>query len=218
MGSNFSGATAHPELLSRHSISCSSLLVLFSPKHWNPLCSSGENRLGDLSDPRQAFKSKLIGLIQVTLGYFYLPFLCVCGGGDNLLGGIFWGGGNLWIHEIHTVTQAPALNSKHSNFSRCVQAKWRKDPWSQQSQARLRALKITVSTLQGQRSAHSLFRRDERKPCEESSPVKELITMSILGTAPLWVTEPSMWASTRLTNSPIPINHTEHFVSVSAAR
>ena len=212
MGSNFSGATTHPELLSRHSISCSSLLVLFSPKHWNPLCSSGENRLGDLNDPRQAFKSELIGLIQVTLGYFYLPFLC---GGWSFARGHFLVGK---ISEFMRSTQAPALNSKHSNFSRCVRAKWRKDPWSQQSQARLRALKITVSTLQGQRSAHSLFRRDERKPCEESSPVKELITMSILGTAPLWVTEPSMWASTRLTNSPIPINHTEHFVSVSAAR
>lgn len=162
MGSNFLRATVHPELLSRHSISCSSLLVLFSPKRRNPLYSLGENRLGDLNALRQAFKSKLIGHIQVTPEHFYLPFFCVRG--DNLLGGIFF-----WkISEFMKSTQVPALNSKHSIFSQCVHVKWRKDPRSQQSQARLRAVKITVSTLQGQRSAHSLFSGDEKKPCRES--------------------------------------------------
>lgn len=120
-------------------------------------------------------------------------------------------------------TQSPALNSKHSIFSQCVEVKLRKDPRSQQSRARLRALKITASTLQGQRSANTLFSVDEKKPCRELSLhgfylVREPVTASILGTAPLWVTEPSMRASTPLTNSPIPINHTEHLVSVSAAR
>lgn len=43
-----------------------------------------------------------------------------------------------------------------------------------------------------QRSVHSLFSGDEKKPCRESSVVRELITASILGTVPLWVTEPSM--------------------------
>lgn len=46
----------------------------------------------------------------------------------------------------------------------------------------------------------------------------ELSTASILGIAPLWVTEPSMGAPPRLTNSPVPANHTERLVRVSAAR
>lgn len=88
--------------------------------------------------------------------------------------------------------------------------KWRKDPRSQQSQARLRALEITVSTLQGQRSAHSLFMQGI------IFVVRELVSASILGTAPLWVTEPSMWAFLRLTSKSHPCkSHRESCQRVS---
>lgn len=93
-GSNYSGATVQQNSTADIQ-SAAPLSSYYSLPGSKILCSSGENRLGDLNTPWQAFESKLAGHIQVTPGHFYLPFLCM--GADNLLGGsFFWKSQNSW--------------------------------------------------------------------------------------------------------------------------
>lgn len=159
---------------------------------------------GTSKPPRQAFKSKLIGHIQVTLEHFYLPFFF-------LLGGHFFQ--NPWIHEQR------ALNCKHHFLAVCS-SEVKEGPLISTKPGKVKCTQnYGVHPARTEKCSLSFQWGWKETVRGIISAVRELITASILGTAPLWVKEPSMWASTRLTvNSPIPINRTEHLVSVSAAR
>lgn len=191
MGSNFFRSHSSPSTASQSVAPLSRHYSL--QEQWNSPCSSGVNRVGDPNTPWQAFKSKLIFRLHwVTSG-----FLHVCSGNFGLISLNSW---------------AQTLNSKHSSSLAGCSIEVKEGPliWTKPTKVKS-TQNYSVHPARTEKCSHAFQRRWKETVRGIISVAKELITASILGTTPLWVTEPRVCASPRLTvNSSIPVNHTEH--------
>lgn len=147
----------------------------------------------------------------------FIHLFCVWG--DNLLGGIFFPSPQ--IHKIHTGTGAEfetlhflAVCSREAKERLPISTKPGKVKSTQNYGVHpARTEKYSLSFQQGwKETVRGII-----------SVVRKLITVSIVGTAPLWVREPSVWASHWLKNnavcdSQVPVNHTQHLFSLSAMK